>query len=435
METFLNILTIISLSLFLVTVFIGLYRVIFVVFGFFPSKKYKIAERKGNFCILVPARNESNVIERLLKSIKAQNYAGKIDVCVIVEDINDKTVEITQSYGYDYFVRVNLNNKGKGYALDEAIKDLKSQDRHYDGYLIIDADNILKDDFVEVINSAYQSGVKVANGYHAPVNKPGNIVADCSLLTFSSINTFQNKARNIFTKNIVMTGTGLFLSSSLIDEWGGWPFHTLTEDYELSYWCTVNNVQSVYLEDAVFYDESAVDGKTLFNQRVRWIKGFSQVKKKYRKEMFKGVFHSNNFLARLDFTLGVLPNICVLLNYFLLTISSFICIVLALLLNLDGLFQAINIFIITNLSLYLFLLIYTIMQLEAEREYFKPNLLQSLKIIFIYPVFIMNYIPQAIKAIFSKEVKWVPIKHGNVEMEVNSGEEQEETSEELEEVI
>lgn len=128
--------------------------VIFVLFGILMafiisllSRKIIISQSKKenhDFCILIPARYESLVIEDLLKSIKEQTFKIDFkDVYVIVESINDETVDICKKYNASYFVRKDLELKRKGYALDECVKYILKNNKHYDAYFIFDADNIL----------------------------------------------------------------------------------------------------------------------------------------------------------------------------------------------------------------------------------------------------------------------------------------------------
>ena len=49
-----------------------------------------------DFCVLIPARDESKVIEGLLKSLELS--VNMQDVYVIVEDKKDKTVDICNKY-------------------------------------------------------------------------------------------------------------------------------------------------------------------------------------------------------------------------------------------------------------------------------------------------------------------------------------------------
>ena len=69
------------------------------ILSYFNSNVPKEKNNKGKFAILIPARDESRVIEELLNSIL--NQTRKInsdDVYVIVEEESDKTVELVKLY-------------------------------------------------------------------------------------------------------------------------------------------------------------------------------------------------------------------------------------------------------------------------------------------------------------------------------------------------
>ena len=67
-----------------------LQKIIYHIVGLFPAKKFKDAKKNHKFAILIPARNESKVIEQLLISIEEQNYDHDlIKTYVIVESEDD----------------------------------------------------------------------------------------------------------------------------------------------------------------------------------------------------------------------------------------------------------------------------------------------------------------------------------------------------------
>ena len=78
------------------------------------------------FAILIPARDESLVIPNLLDSIKKQTFKIEAkDIYIIVESKKDKTVDIANKRGINIIYRKNLTNRRrKGYALDDAIKEI-----------------------------------------------------------------------------------------------------------------------------------------------------------------------------------------------------------------------------------------------------------------------------------------------------------------------
>ena len=96
-------------------------------------------EKQPEFAVLIPARDESAVIEGLLKSLEEQTVKVKTeDVYVIVEAEDDPTVGICRKHGVGVFVRpkVTLSRARKGFALDEVIREILSK-RRYDLYFIL----------------------------------------------------------------------------------------------------------------------------------------------------------------------------------------------------------------------------------------------------------------------------------------------------------
>ena len=97
--------------------------------------------KNPQFALLIPARDESNVIDGLLQSILNQTRSVIMDdVFVIVESKNDPTISICKKYGASVIVRKRLELRSKGYALMEAIeyldqkkkRDKKQKKKHHD---------------------------------------------------------------------------------------------------------------------------------------------------------------------------------------------------------------------------------------------------------------------------------------------------------------
>ena len=129
--------TILSWGDFIVVVILIIILLIILYYVAFCSltkaKIKKTTNEINHYAILIPARDESNVIENILISIEKQTYKISMkDVYVIVEREDDPTVDIVKRHKASYFVRTNLENRHrKGYALDECIKEIKNE-----GYLI-----------------------------------------------------------------------------------------------------------------------------------------------------------------------------------------------------------------------------------------------------------------------------------------------------------
>lgn len=395
-----------------------LQKIIYHIFGLFPSKRFKEAKKDHKYAIIIPARNESKVIEQLLISIKNQNYnKDLLKTFVVVEQETDPTCEICKNYeNTEVFVRKHLENKGKGYALDEVIKHIFASGEKYEAFFIFDADNVLDKNFITEMNKCYDAGYKLCLGYRNSKNWNGGWVASCSALTFSMINTFQNKSKARFKRNVVVSGTGFYISSDILEELGGWDFCTLTEDYEISTYSALHNIKSTYNEYAEYYDEQPTKLKTSWNQRLRWCKGYSQVNKKYNKKLVKSmIFDKEQRLNKFEYLFSILPVMCLIATTIAYALYTFVLAIVGSCIGSEFAWPVWRAFITVVASMYLFFVLYSMVMLIAERKHTDITLKNSLICCLMSPFYWACYVPLYITALFKKTVEWKPIAH-NVKM-------------------
>lgn len=373
----------------------------------FPKIK---REKLNNFCILIPARDESKVIEDLLISITKQTKKVNMgDVIIIVENKNDPTVSIAKKYGATIFIRKELNLKSKGYALDESIKNLCKNNKYYDAYFIIDADNILDKDFILKMEKSYTDGYDIATGYRNLKNGNDSVIAACSGITFSFLNTNGNETKSKQSRNITLSGTGLYIAGELIKNWQGFPFHSLTEDYELTLYSILNNLTSIYNKEAVFYDEQPKIYKNTINQRIRWIKGYFSTRKKYIKLFKNRLINNPNFGSLISEITGMKPYILMIVGALLYILNQVINIFRF---NKFADLFLLKILIIVILAYVLFMLM-TAFVLLKDGDKINLSKEMQIKAIFFSPLFFITFVPCAIKAFLKKEVKWEKVEHNS----------------------
>ena len=409
----------IAMVLFATSLALFFYRFIYLLYGFKKPKKFKDTDKKGKYAILVAARDESAVIEGLLKSIKNQTYDKNLfDVYVVTETEDDPTNKICERYGYNFFVRKDLENKHtKGFALDEVVKDIYSKNLKYDAFFIIDADNTIAPNYLEEMNKAYQSGVEVGMSYKNVTNINDNWVSCCSALLFSNVNTFQNKAKTRISKTMLISGTGLYISSKILDNFRGFPFTTLTEDYELSNYLAAHKVKVDYVEMTDVYVQQPVKLSTVNKQRSRWVRGFLDVNGKLIKEERANASKRNKFVY-LGYRLAIIPNILFIATMILYTLFligiSFAALIIqdwhALQIAAWWLFGFL-------LSYQILLMIYTGLQFLAERKHLHIKKKIMFLALLLNPFFINLFIPQALVALFNKNLGWKKIERTEIDID------------------
>ena len=379
------------------------------------NHNYPIKESISNpkFAVLIPARDESKVIEGLIKSIKDQTININMnDVYVIVEDINDYTCDIVKKYGATTIVRKNLELRRKGYALDEAVKFILDSGEKYDAYFIFDADNVLDKDYFRNMNETFFNGYDIGIGYRNTKNGNDNVVAACSTLTFSMINTLGNLQKNKDSRNVTISGTGFYIKGSFIEKWKGYPFHTLTEDYELTLYSSLNEMTSFYNDKAMFYDEQPTSFKVSLDQRTRWIRGFFDARKIYVKKLYEA-FKTNGKNSGSQFSnwIGVKPYILIAIFLVLELFAKLVAGMYYLSVNQLLAYKFFRQFLFLIFICYMVLLIATMIIIIREKKV-DLSMSSKIKAIFFNPIFLISYVYCAIMALTHKNLDWKKINHG-----------------------
>lgn len=364
-------------------------------------------ESSKKICVLIPARNESMVIEGLLKSLKKQTVKFDMkNVYVIVETLKDKTVDICKNYNATVIVRTTTRQR-KGYALDEALKQINKE---YDLYFIFDADNILDKNYFKEMLKTYEQGYDIGIGYRNCKNGNDNVIAACSSLTFSMVNTLGNNFRNKHNANSIISGTGFYIKGTWIKKWQGYPFNGLTEDYELSLYAILHNMTTYYNDKAIFYDEQPTKYSQTVNQRVRWIKGYFESRKKYIPLIVRDLDPKKpNYGSKYSVCLGVRAFIYIAIGIILYILKNILYLFIG---NFDqnvSMFKALMFILVVLLISYIIMMIITYKMIKKD----KLDLTRKTKIktIFYNPIYLSTYVICALKALFTKDVKWIPIEH------------------------
>lgn len=360
--------------------------------------------------VLIPARDESAVIAGLLGSLQKQKIDGyqavkMSDVYVIVENEDDPTVNICREFGASLVVRkcpITKSRRCKGFALDEAVKHILAERKHYDLYFVFDADNVVAPKYFERMLESYDKGYQMATGYRAPRNANDNVIAAASSLTFSMINTMGNRRRAKYGANMIFSGTGFYVDGKIVEKWHGWPFRSLTEDYEMSLYAILHSLTTTYNTKAVFYDEQPTKYRQTVAQRVRWIRGYFEARKKY-VPLLERVKRARNVGSVRKECLGVRPIILMLIGVIIILLDGIVMAMSRA--SVNWLWLAGGVVVVV----YVALMLVTIILLVQEKLKLRKGLL--IAVVLYNPLYLVTYVACAVRALMRKEVKWQRIEH------------------------
>jgi len=390
--------------LFIFVLTYGLYFAITGLFSFknMSKKTTKKHRAKTNFAILIPSRNEEDVIGNLIKSLKQQKYPEDLfEVYVIPNNCTDNTEKAAKKAGAK-IIKCTIPTKSKGEVLKFTFEKLSSK-KEIDAYIIFDSDNVVHPEFLARMNDAYCEGTKVAQCFRDSKNPQDNWISGSYSIFYWIQNFFFNKSRMQIDGSATINGTGFMVAKSVIEEFG-FDTVTLTEDVEFTAQCALNGVKVRFVEDAITYDEQPVEFNASWKQRKRWSMGNIQCFRIYSTRLFK-TFTTTGYIPCLDMFLSFMAPFAQILSC-ILTILLFIFRlidfrlydVFAYMYSYGIIFFLIG--YLGNVILNIFVVMYN-----------KKNVKEIMSGILLFTFFMLTWIPINIICLFKKDLAWEPIKH------------------------
>ncbi|TEB15167.1 Beta-monoglucosyldiacylglycerol synthase [Pelotomaculum sp. FP] len=232
----------------------------------------------SRLAVFIPAHDEETVIYQTVQSILASDYPkGKLDVFVIADNCADRTEELAQNAGARVLRREHKTLRGKQHALAWAFKQIDLE--KYQGVIVLDADNRVEPGFIRVMDRHLTAGHKVVQGYVETKN-PGDswITANYAYMFWYMCRL--QMARTRLGLSAWLAGTGLCISTEIIRR-VGWNVKTLVDDVEYTCQLLLAGERVVFAPGAVVYDQKPVGLRDSMKQRLRWIRGQTQVTMRY----------------------------------------------------------------------------------------------------------------------------------------------------------
>ena len=383
------------------------YQFVYIPIAWLPRKKETLHAPMHRFAVLIAARNEEAVIGKLIDSIKAQSYPGRlVKIFVAADNCTDATAEAARSHGAEVYERYDMTRRGKGYALDFLLREIKLRGHgRFDGYIVLDADNVLDRDFILHMNETFSAGHDIVTCYRSSKNYGNNWISAGYALWFLRESRYLNSARARLGSSCGVSGTGFLFSQAVLDaQGGGWPFHLLTEDIEFTIDNVTRGMKVGYCPDAIAYDEQPISFRQSWAQRLRWSRGYLQVFKKYGRALISGIF-SGSFSCY-DMAMSIMP--AAVLTGLSIVVNLGAALVNVLYYHEWGVLGVSALQTLVNLYLTLFIIGAITTATEWKSIHCEPA--KKIFYVFTFPLFMLSYVPIVIHSLFVTP-EWTHIDH------------------------
>ncbi|MFP4229849.1 MAG: glycosyltransferase [Candidatus Nanohaloarchaea archaeon] len=230
--------------------------------------------------VLMPAYNEEEVVEKSLESVKNLDYPN-YSVKFVDDGSTDGTLEKAEKYASDSIEIIeHEENRGKAAALNTGLEEADS-----DYVVVQDADSEIEASLLEKALAKMEEEKSIGAVIAAIMPlKADSFVRKIQVVEYRLTNFYRMLMTEMDTLNVTPGAFSVYRNLDL-KEVGGFDEGNITEDLEMAFRLRKHgrNFEMIYFNSSKTEFPSTL--KQLYNQRVRWARGFIYNALKYR-EMF-----------------------------------------------------------------------------------------------------------------------------------------------------
>ncbi|MFI5251231.1 MAG: glycosyltransferase family 2 protein [Bacteroidota bacterium] len=312
------------LELFLLAIFgvFPIYLALLSILALLPYKPgKKLSPPKRSFAVVVPAHDEELVIGKTLESLFSLDYPrDQFEIIIIADNCTDQTAEISRSLGATVFVRNNLTNTGKGFALRWCFDSLLNSSKHYDAVVVIDADCEVSRNTLAVLDSHLDRGARAVQIADLVKPNPGAWNSEIVRLGFTLYNVVRPFGKRKIGCSVGLRGTGMCLSTGVLRDIP-WQAFSYAEDLEYGLNLLLKGVSVDFAPEARVVSSMPDKPKDSETQRTRWESGRKPLVKFYAPKLLSSSFKKMSyplFDAFLDLIIPPFVNLSVIIVFIIL---------------------------------------------------------------------------------------------------------------------
>jgi cellulose synthase/poly-beta-1,6-N-acetylglucosamine synthase-like glycosyltransferase len=234
------------------------------------SPVYLISRDKKRIAVLITSYKEDEVIVHTARMAAAHNYPKKyFDVFLAADQLKPATLQALRELDIILSV-VHFETGSKARSLNNLLNTVN--ETNYDIALVLDGDNIMKNDFLEKINAAFQKNFKAVQGHRTAknINTP---VAILDSVSEEINNHLFRKAQRCMGFSSSTIGSGMAFEFKKLKQVYNKPgiLDNPACDREVDFEMMKAGIVVEYIEDAYLLDEKVSKHQVYQNQRRRWL--------------------------------------------------------------------------------------------------------------------------------------------------------------------
>nr|WP_282452720.1 glycosyltransferase family 2 protein [Lysobacter sp. CAU 1642] len=228
--------------------------------------------RRLRFDVLVPAHNESAVIENCLASLRKIDWPAPLfRLLVVADNCDDATAVLAADAGALVLVRTDPTRKGKGFALQYGFEHSRAAG-WADAVAIVDADSEVSANILEAFAARLENGAGAVQAHYGVLNPLQSWRTRLMAIAHGAFHGVRSRARERLELSSGIRGNGWCVAHAVLEE-NPFQAFSLTEDIEYGIDLGLSGYRVHYADEAWANAEMAAGEQVASRQRQRWEDG------------------------------------------------------------------------------------------------------------------------------------------------------------------
>lgn len=255
----------------------------------------RLSPPSHRFLILIPAHNEAKLLPSLLENLKNLDYPRSLyAIHVVADNCTDNTAELARKDGAIAHERYNKEKRGKGYALGWLLQRLWEKDEPHDAVLFLDADSVISQNFLTVMDARLARGERAIQAYYAVRHPERSRSVSLRYAALAVLHYLRPQGRMVLGGSTGLKGNGMVFTADIIKkhEWSA----SLTEDIEYHMALILDGERVTFAPDAIVWAEMPETLGDSQTQNVRWERGRIEMIRGYVPHLLEQAYERKSFI-------------------------------------------------------------------------------------------------------------------------------------------
>ncbi len=255
----------------IVLIILGLSTLYIFIFSFgglfYKQHPYPISEVMRKIAVFIPGYKEDDVIVEVARAALVQDYPAEFyDIIIIADSFQPETISRLRELPIKV-IEVKFEKSTKSKALNKAMEKLEDP---YDIAVILDADNVMANDYLTKINQIFQFSFLAVQGHRTAKNMNTSL-AILDAISEEINNHIFRKGHRVFGLSSAIIGSGMAFRYNYFKKLMASVKAVGGFDKEIELKMLKAGHKIAYLDDAYVYDEKVQKAEVFSNQRRRWL--------------------------------------------------------------------------------------------------------------------------------------------------------------------